>query len=177
MKGSVKNLVMVAFLILCVGLVPVIALPLPYEGLDWLSYGGEIYYGDIYEPDDTRAQARPYSFSGGSQFHTFHVAGDVDWVWFSTQAGVSYVIQTHASSVGSSADTVINLYDANGDWVAGDDDGGVGSDSRLQFRATYTGIYYVRVQEYWEYFGDAYWYYLNIARQSRIYLPILRRGR
>ena len=52
MKGSVKLVAIVAFFALYVGLLPVIALPLPYEGLDWLSYGAAMYYEqhNIYLP-------------------------------------------------------------------------------------------------------------------------------
>ena len=39
MKDKTKLLVIIIFLVVCVGLLPLIFVPLPYEGLDWLSYG------------------------------------------------------------------------------------------------------------------------------------------
>ena len=44
-KGRAKLFVIAVFLIVTVSTLPVVALPLPYEGLDWLSYQDELNYG------------------------------------------------------------------------------------------------------------------------------------
>jgi hypothetical protein len=42
-KGPGKSAIIVVFFALVVGLLPVVALPLPYEGQDWLEYGSAMY--------------------------------------------------------------------------------------------------------------------------------------
>ena len=45
-------------------------------------------------------------------------------------------------------DTYLEIYDANGQIVASDDDGGDGQDSRLSLTAGYTGVYRIRVRSF-----------------------------
>ncbi len=61
MKGSHKLFAILVFAVLCIGLVPMIVRPLPYEGLDWLSYEASIQYGDYrhYLPIIFRDHAPP----------------------------------------------------------------------------------------------------------------------
>ena len=44
LKGTNKLIVIVIFIVLSVGLLPLLAWPLPYEGLDWVQLGNQIYY-------------------------------------------------------------------------------------------------------------------------------------
>jgi len=173
MKGRAKLVAIVTFFIVCGGLLPVIAMPLPYEGLDWLSYGAAMYYGDAYEPDNSRQDANWCGTAGDSQYHNFHVSGDENWVYFEVQAGSFYTIRTQAKPMGSMADTVVELYNSSGEYVDGDDNCGHQTDPALKFQAAYTGIYYVKVRECQSRWGDAYWYLLNITEHSNIYLPII----
>lgn len=74
--------------------------------------------GDPYEPDDTLATAQP--FNGMAQRHTFHVAGDQDWIYVDVVAGNSYAVRTF--NLGLCSDTVLQLYDSDGILVAENDD-------------------------------------------------------
>lgn len=162
MKAKQKLFAVLSLMILAFGFLPLFAQPLPYEGQDWLAYEAQMYYGDSFEPDDSRTLARQ-CLVNTTQFHNFHVKGDPDWIWFYAQSGLSYMIKADARMEGSLADTVVDLYDLNGNPVSSDDDGGGMTDSLLQFQATYTGIYYVRVTEWTERYGNEYWYHLSVV--------------
>jgi hypothetical protein len=116
---------------------------------------------DAYEPDDSPGQASPIATDGTPQRHTFHVADDEDWVYFSVVDGQQYTIET--SSLGSSCDTVMQLYAADGTTVlASDDDGGSGLASRIVWTAGETSTYYVRVYHYSGYGGHNTQYDLSV---------------
>ena len=101
---------------------------------------------DIWEPDDTAAQASVIPTNGTMQSHYFHIPGDEDWVHFSATSGNQYIVETH--NLGASADTYIYLIDTDGVTVLDqDDDGGAGWASRIGWTAPTTGTFYVRVIE------------------------------
>lgn len=176
MKGTQKLAAVLTILILAFGFLPLFAQPLPYKELDWLALESAVYYADGYEPDDTRALAKPCPVNGPLQLHNFHADGDQDWIRFTAQGGDHYAIETQARPLGSLADTVIELYNLVGVLLARDDDGGSMTDARLEFEATYSGTYYARVTEWADRYGDAYWYYLRVVEVHRVYLPIVMRG-
>ena len=179
MKGTQKLFVLLTLLVLAFGFLPLFAQRLPYKGLDWLAYQSAMYYGDDYEPDDSQSAARPYRVNGPYQVHNFHAKGEEDWISFWTEAGSNYAIKTWANPLGSLADTVLELFNSDGQFVAGDDDGGDGTDALLQFQAAYTGIYYVRVTEWADRYGDVYWYHLRVTEPAALqyfYLPLIFRG-
>jgi len=177
MKGTQKLFVLLALLVLAFGFVPLFAQRLPYKGLDWLAYQSIMYYGDDYEPDNSQAEAKPFLVNDPYQIHTFHTSGDQDWIWFGTEDGAYYTIRTWASPLGSLADTVLELFDSNGQPVSGDDDSGAGTDARLQFQAAYTGVYYARVTEWADRYGTAFWYHLQVTETAavQLYLPLILR--
>jgi len=73
------------------------------------------------------------------QQHTFHTAGDEDWVAFPAIAGATYLIEAHVP-VASTADVVLEVYencDARRDGQGNNFAPGV----RLQFKAPSTGMY------------------------------------
>jgi hypothetical protein len=76
---------------------------------------------DEWEPDDTAAQASPIQV-GQVQRHNMHVAGDRDWLALQADADQAYVIET--SNLGPTMDTVLHLFDEEGNELAHDDDGG-----------------------------------------------------
>jgi hypothetical protein len=84
-----------------------------------------------------------------SQRHTFHSPGDADWVVFEVEnVSVDYVIETF--DLDSNADTVIYLYDSDGerllDW---NDEAGPGDPaSRLYFGPYHAGSFYVEMRHY-----------------------------
>ncbi len=56
---------------------------------------------------------------------------------------------TYTLEVGSSAiDTVLTLYGPDGEYIAEDDDGGEGTDSRLRFSPSHSGTYNLEVRGY-----------------------------
>ena len=66
---------------------------------------------------------------------------------FVASAGTTYAIATY--DLGVYCDTVLRLYDADGDTVlAENDDDGPGPASRIEWTSPQTAIYYVRVHEY-----------------------------
>ena len=92
------------------------------------------YGPDIYEPDGYMVQATQVFTDGSVQHHNFHSAGDVDWVWFTAQAGREYIIST--SALGPAADTFLQLYDVTGrESLASDNDSGGGLASRIVWLA------------------------------------------
>jgi hypothetical protein len=104
---------------------------------------------DAYEPDDTIEQAVFIDTHGSRQQHTFHAAGDEDWIRFEVnELGLDYFIET-LGLMGS--DTVIYLYDSDGatllDW---NDDPEAGTRAaRLLFKPVHTGRFYVRIVNYY----------------------------
>jgi hypothetical protein len=163
MKGTEKLFAVLMIMILALGFLPLLAQPLPYEENDWLAYEATMYYGDSFEPDDSRALAQQCPVNSSIQLHNFHVKGDPDWIWFYAEAGVTYLIKTDARTEGSLADTVLELYDRYGLPVSSDDDGGAMTDALLQFQATYTGIYYAKVTEWANRYGSEYSYRLSVT--------------
>jgi len=98
---------------------------------------------DQHEPDDSPAQASRISM-GDTQSHNRHVSGDEDWISFEVQQGITVVVQT--LNLGAEGDTVIYLYDGQGNELAFDDDGGDEAwASRLEWTPSGSGILYVKV--------------------------------
>ncbi len=67
--------------------------------------------GDVYEPDNTCAQAHPITVDAPlAETHNFNVAGDQDWIRFTASANRTFILQV--SNTGALADPVVLLYDA-----------------------------------------------------------------
>lgn len=116
--------------------------------------------GDSWEVDDSAAQSRTTAL-GEARGHTFHVAGDVDWVRFTVAAGARVVMTT--SNLQGGTDTVLDLFNQSGAArLATDDDGGGGYSSRLAHRFRRGGTYYLRVREYHRSGGPGYGYTLTV---------------
>lgn len=80
------------------------------------------------------------TFSGG-----LSSAGDRDWVAIELEEGQTYDIAVTGSPSGDGtlSDPYLRVYDANGNLVASDDDGGVGYESLSKFTASSSGTYYI----------------------------------
>jgi hypothetical protein len=102
------------------------------------------YEPDEYEPDDAMHQAnRIVVHSGVPQDHAFHSYHDQDWVKFWAWTGYTYTIKTE---VGPGTATELDLYKPDGQRLPVEDDGGGESAaSRIEWKATETGSYFVRV--------------------------------
>lgn len=102
---------------------------------------------DLYEPDNSPAQARTITPNGARQIHGFYAAGDQDWVRFSVAANTTCILET--SNLGSVSDTVLFLYSTNGiTLLASNDDGGVGFGSRIVYTFASAGTYYAQARHY-----------------------------
>ncbi len=122
--------------------------------------------GDAYEVDDICNQAQVIATDGTVQDHTFHDAGDADWVQFSATAGMTYVLQ--AISGGSDADLVLELYDDCGGNLSDSDDNAFGFDAHLIFNAPADGVYYVRT---FNHDSDVYGSNVGYELSARTQLP------
>lgn len=103
--------------------------------------------GDAAESDNSCPQAATIVANGATQERTFHESGDVDWVRFSVNAGVTYRIEVNIPTT-SRADVDLEVY-ANCDsvpvekWNASFTPG-----VRLDFTATSSGDLYLRLANY-----------------------------
>jgi hypothetical protein len=69
--------------------------------------------------------------------------GDTDWIRVELVAGQRYGISLTGSGASPLSDPLVRLYDATGDLVAENDDGGPGLNSLLSYTVQTTGTYYV----------------------------------
>jgi len=118
--------------------------------------------GDPHEPDDTCNEASSITTDGSVQFHTFHIPGDEDWVSFQVVSGTEYLVEA-LTPVTSTADIVLEIYDACAALPV-DSQGYVFSpDVRLQFKAPSTGIYYLHLfNQYSDVAGTDVAYHLSV---------------
>jgi hypothetical protein len=122
---------------------------------------------DSYEEDDTASQANIIVLNNvEAQRHTFHDAGDQDWVTFYGLSGETYTIQ--ASNLGTNCDAVIELYDSDGTrLLPPKDDGWLGEDEVLDWSCDADGVYYVKVIHFNPLaFGE------NTEYDLQVYIPI-----
>lgn len=76
--------------------------------------------------------------------------GDADFFAFDAMAGQRLIVSTRAQSLGSSADTVVTLFDNNRNRLARNDDAARGGtlDSLLKFTIPQSGRYFLRVTDF-----------------------------
>ena len=97
-------------------------------------------------PNDTQADAEVFSI-GQVVCGTIDPAGDVDMFRFQTTLGVTYRFETFARRLGSTADTIITVYDQQGGQLASNDDY-FGRDSRVDVTVEQTGPIFVEVRDF-----------------------------
>jgi hypothetical protein len=101
---------------------------------------------DPYEPDDSIQEAQPIATDGLPQAHNLHVQRDHDYVYFEAFEGTAYTIET--SRLGSDVDSIIYLYDSEGNELAYADDGANEPlASRIAWLAARSGTYYVMIRD------------------------------
>lgn len=103
--------------------------------------------GDLWEPDDTRAEANPIATNGSRQYHTIDHVGDEDWVTFQATSGVTYVITTlpHADAMPCAALTLYN----SGGGIIDTDSRSLGPVSRIVYTPSVDETLYVKAYESW----------------------------
>jgi hypothetical protein len=105
---------------------------------------------DRYESDDTQATSKPIE-QNTEQVHTLCRAGgtikDRDFMVFSAIGGKQYTMLT--KDLTGPVDTIITLYDAQGNELAENDDitPGQGLASRIDYTFASTGLYYLQVRD------------------------------
>lgn len=100
---------------------------------------------DVAENDDLPADATtPATLALGDTFSSqLEVVGDRDWIAVELVAGQRYAISLNGTGADPVSDPLVRLYDAAGNLVAENDDGGPGLNSLLNYTVTTTGTYYV----------------------------------
>jgi len=100
---------------------------------------------DDYEDDDTAALATPLGVGDVAE-HDFCDADAADWHTFTAEPGDVYTITT--ASGGLRADTVLSLFDTDGETLLAANDDFAGTtdfSSRIVWRPPAAGTYYVRI--------------------------------
>jgi hypothetical protein len=105
---------------------------------------------DAYEPDNSIPESKNIDLNT-EQVHTLCRSGttqaDLDWVHFAANSGKVYTFYT--KDLSGPVDTVITLYDANGNFLAENDDyqPGSGLASRIDYTFGGTNTYYLRIRD------------------------------
>ncbi|MBD3298757.1 MAG: hypothetical protein GF341_08890 [candidate division Zixibacteria bacterium] len=119
--------------------------------------GEELRRPDDYANNITDAWAMT---EGTVYLGTIDYAGDVDFFSFQAQAGDAYLIETTGRT-----DTYLRLYASNGDSeLARNDDGGTGTNARIQWHTSMSHRIYISVTHYASGTGD---YRVVLSRSSR----------
>ncbi|WP_339743919.1 M10 family metallopeptidase C-terminal domain-containing protein [uncultured Maricaulis sp.] len=80
---------------------------------------------------------------GGTYSNQLEVVGDRDWIAVELVAGQRYAISLNGSGADPLSDPLVRLYDAAGNLIGENDDGGAGLNSLLSYTVPTTGTYYV----------------------------------
>jgi hypothetical protein len=116
------------------------------------------------EPNNGFRQAQPIQVPQIVEGRIAHVQ-DVDTFRFDGKAGQKLVLEIFAARYGSSLDSFLTLYDANGQIVASNDDGPDSTDSRIAVTLPRTGAYYVSVIDVNDLGGPAHVYRLSVREK------------
>ena len=140
---------------------------------------GTIEPEDVYERNNSRSRARqvllPFSSADRFRYTEIEPTGDdVDYYKFHAKAGEIVVAETIP---GGQVDTVLGLFDRNGNLLIGDDDSGAGVLSRLAFTLPADGDYFVAVSTFddFDFTGDGLGfgrYVLNINTYKGTVIPV-----
>jgi hypothetical protein len=110
--------------------------------------------GDLYETNNSIADAKPIMLGEVLTDLTFVPRNDVDFFAFNGAAGQQVTIELNGYSIGSAADTVVELYNSSGTRLGRNDDYDGQGDSRLTYTLPSAGTYYIKAIEY---FGGGQW--------------------
>lgn len=128
---------------------------------------------DEYETDDTRNTATPLAINT-YQTHNIHRVEDEDW--FSIQATAGDMIRIRTANLDYSADTYLYLYASDGTTLLASDDDYNGSlASQIEWTASSTGMYYVKVKHWNPNVSGCGTSYTIIFGDIRVYLPIIQK--
>ena len=109
--------------------------------------------GEISDSADTNEALSP---NGDGRTSTIGAAGDVDWFVIELIEGRPYRFSVEGAGETPLADPVLTIYDATGQQVATDDDGGAGVNAYLNFASPTGGPHFVAVSGFGEATGGYY---------------------
>lgn len=144
------------------------------NSIAWLLEGA--LSGDSHEPNSTYSSCTSISF--GVPVHaTIDPAGDFDYYCFNGSDRQIIAADVDASADGSKLDSVLTLYDTDGNTFLAENNDSSGTDSYLEYSLTANGIFYLRVSSFNHPCcgGRGYFYTLeltDISPPPNIYLPI-----
>ena len=95
--------------------------------------------------DAASSTATTFAMAVGDVFLGTEARGGSDWIAVTLSAGHSYSFGAVGMASGVT-DPMLKLYDANGSYLAQDDDGGPGLFASLRFTAATSGTFYVEVK-------------------------------
>ena len=136
---------------------PLVSPLLKHANLPWLidfeanfpfyssSSGGPVHSGGDVPGDDTTTVELAVGETYDGELET---TGDRDWIRVELEAGQRYEISLDGSGDTPLSDPLVRLYDAAGNLLAVNDDGGPGLNSLLAYTAQTTGVYYIEVDAF-----------------------------
>jgi Ca2+-binding RTX toxin-like protein len=100
-------------------------------------------------PDDTSSTVTLNVAEGQSIDSSLQTPGDQDFFMLHLEAGEDYEFElTPGDTSATGPDTLLELYDADGNLLTSADSGGMGAAEALKFHADAAGTYYVNVKGY-----------------------------
>lgn len=124
------------------------------------------------EPNDEQAKATVAAGAPIALNGIIDKPGDVDFFKVPLKKGMTLEVQAFAQSLGSPLDSVVNIYNAKGGNLTGNDDGGGRRrlDSKFKVNIPADGDYFVRVADHLDRGGPNYVYRLElIAAEPEVY--------
>lgn len=118
------------------------------------------------EPNDAKESATPYYGKLPIALNGIIAKpNDVDWFKFTAKKGQALDINVFARRLRSPLDSALEIYDAKGARLEGNDDSG-GPDSAVKFNPPADGEYLLRVRDQYKNGGEEFAYRIEIAPQQ-----------
>ena len=118
------------------------------------------------EPNDAKESATPYYGKLPIALNGIIAKkGDVDWYKFTAKKGQALDIAVFARRLRSPLDSALEIFDAKGARLDGNDDAG-GADSAVKFNPPADGEYLLRVRDQYKNGGEEFAYRIEIAPQQ-----------
>jgi len=116
------------------------------------------------EPNEDQAKATQVPASPIALNGIIEKPGDIDYFKLPLKKGMTVEVQAFAQSIGSPLDSVVNVYNAKGGSLSGNDDGGGRRrlDSKFKVSIPADGDYYVRVTDHLERGGPNFVYRIEL---------------
>lgn len=114
--------------------------------------------GDLFEDDNTCAQANLISTDGATQLHNLNTAPDQDWVKFEGLSGVTYRIQ--GNPIGPDADLAVEIHNAC------DSQPTFGGGTEFDYTVPADGTYYLKFEHVQVIYGPNNAYQIKVTAQN-----------